>query len=278
VTWKINIINELEGIMKNILAQLAILILIFAGIGNSYGPEENPISITILYDNYIFSQGLQTDWGFSCIIEGKEKTILFDTGTKSDILFHNINKLNVNPKDVELVAISHIHGDHTGGLFAFLDENNKVTVYLPASFPDEFVNRVEKAGARVIPVDKPVEICKGVSLTGEMGGFIKELSLILNTSKGLVVITGCAHPGIVGIVKRAKEVVDKKIYLVCGGFHLLNKSEDEVNQIISQLKDLEVLKVGATHCTGDKAIELFKKAYKENFVQMGAGKSMKISD
>jgi len=264
--------------MKNILALFVSLILIFVGNGNSYGPEENPITITTIYDNYIFSEGLKTDWGYSCIIEGKEKTILFDAGTKSDILFHNINKLKVNPKDVELVAISHNHGDHTGGLSAFLDENNKVTVYLPASFPDEFVSGVEKAGAKVVSVYKPVEICKGVSLTGEMGGLIKEQSLIVDTSKGLVVITGCAHPGIVGIVKRAKEVIDKEIYLVCGGFHLINKSEDEVNQIIRQFKDLGVMKVGATHCTGDKAIELFKKAYKENFVQMGVGKAIKISD
>ncbi len=264
--------------MKNILILLTSLILIFIGNVNSYGPEENPIKITILYDNYIFSEGLKTDWGFSCIIKGTEKTILFDTGTKSDILFHNINKLNVNPKDVELVAISHIHGDHTGGLFAFLDENNKVTVYLPASFPDEFVSRVEKTGAKVVPVDKPVEICKGVYLTGEMGAQIKEQSLILNTSKGLVVITGCAHPGIVSIIKRAKEVIDNKIYLVCGGFHLLSKSDDEVKEIISEFKDLGVIKAGASHCTGDRAIELFKEAYKENFVQMGVGKVIKISD
>lgn len=264
--------------MKNILILAFSLLFTFTAVCKVSALEDTPITITILYDNYIFSKGLQADWGFSCIIKGTEKTILFDTGTKSHILFHNINKLNVNPKDVELVAISHIHGDHTGGLFAFLDENNKVTVYLPASFPDEFVSRVEKAGANVVPVDKPAEICKDVSLTGEMGVQIKEQSLILNTSKGLVVITGCAHPGIVGIVKRAKEVVDKKIYLVCGGFHLLSKSEDEVKEIISEFKDLGVMKVGATHCTGDKAIELFKDAYKENFVQMGVGKVIEISD
>lgn len=264
--------------MKRSLFLSVILILIFAGNVNSYGPEENPITITTIYDNYIFSEVLKTDWGYSCIVEGTEKTILFDTGTKSDILFHNINKLNMNPKDVELVAISHIHGDHTGGLSAFLDENNKVTVYLPASFPDEFVSRVKKAGVKVVPVDKPVEICKGVSLTGEMGGLIKEQSLIVDTSKGLVVITGCAHPGIVGIIKKAKEVIDKEIYLVCGGFHLLSKSEDEVKEIINEFKDLGVMKVGATHCTGDRAIELFKEAYKENFVQMGVGKVIRISD
>lgn len=264
--------------MKRSFFLSLILILIFVGNSNPYGPEENAITITTIYDNYLFTQGLKTDWGYSCIIEGTEKTILFDAGTKRDILFHNINKLNVNPKDVELVVISHIHFDHTGGLLPFLDENNKVTAYLPVSFPDEFVSEVKKAGAKVVSVDKPVEICKGVSLTGEMGGLAKEQSLIVDTSRGLVVLTGCAHPGIVSIVKRAKEVINKEIYLVCGGFHLLNKSEDEVNQIISKFKGLGVRKVGATHCTGDKAIELFKKAYKENFVQMGVGKVIIIPD
>ena len=150
--------------MKNTLILIFSLLLTCTAVCKVSAVEHTPITITILYDNYIFSEGLKTDWGFSCIIEGTEKTILFDTGTKSDMLFHNINKLNVNPKDVELVAISHNHGDHTGGLSAFLAENNKVTVYLPVSFPDEFVSGVEKAGAKVVSVDKPVEMCKGVSL------------------------------------------------------------------------------------------------------------------
>lgn len=264
--------------MKNIFTLFMSLILILMVTPKVYAPVGSPITITILYDNYVFGEGLKTDWGFSCIIEGTEKTILFDTGTKSDILFHNINKLKVDPEGVELVAISHNHGDHTGGLFSFLKENNEVIVYLPVSFPDEFFRRVEKVGAKAVAVDKPVEIGKDVSLTGEMGGRIKEQSLILNTNRGLVVITGCAHPGIVKIVKKAKEILDKKIYLVFGGFHLLEKSEGEVKEIIDQFKDLGVLKVGATHCTGDRAIELFKEAYGKNFVQMGVGRVIKIAD
>lgn len=264
--------------MKNIFTLFMSLILILMVTPKVYAPVGNPITITILYDNYVFGEGLEADWGFSCIIEGTEKTILFDTGTKSDILFRNINKLKVNPEGVELVAISHNHGDHTGGLFSFLKENNEVTVYLPASFPDEFFRRVEKAGSKAVAVDKPVEICKDVTLTGEMGDRIKEQSLILNTNKGLVVITGCAHPGILKIVKKAKEILNKKIYLVFGGFHLLQKSEGEVKKIINQFKDMGVLQVGPTHCTGDQAIELFKEAYGENFVQMGVGRVIKIAD
>ncbi len=260
--------------MKNIFALLFSLIFISAVVINPPVLDAKQIEITIIYDNYLFTEGLKTDWGFSCIIKGTEKTILFDTGTKSDIFFHNIGKLEVNLKDVEIVAISHNHGDHTGGLNSFLGVNNGVTVYLPVSFPQQFFKNVEQKGAKTISVDKPLEICKDVFSTGEMGIQIKEQALILNTNKGLVVITGCAHPGIVGIVKRAENVLNKKTYLVFGGFHLMSKSENEVKEIISQFRELGVMKVGATHCTGDGAIKLFREAYGENFIRMGAGKKI----
>ena len=260
--------------MKNIII---LSVLTFILIDKVQALEKNQITITILYDNYVFGEGLKTDWGFSCIIKGTEKTILFDTGTSGNILFYNIKKLNVNPKDIELIALSHNHTDHTGGLLSFLGKNNKVSVYIPASFPESFFRKVKETKAEVIPVEKPIEICKDVFLTGKIGTQIIEQSLILNTSKGLIVITGCAHPGIVDIIKRAKEIINKKIYLVFGGFHLSSKSEREVENIMSDFKDLEVINVGPTHCTGDKAIGLFKKAYGENFVQMGVGKVIHIS-
>ena len=266
--------------MKNISALLIVIIFVFGLtlLGSAHSLEESEITITILYDNYPFKEGLKTDWGFSCIIEGTEKTILFDTGTKSDILFHNIESLKVNTAGVALVALSHVHGDHTGGLAAFLKKNNKVLIYVPNSFPDTFKKRVEDSGAKLVLVSEPVEICEGVHLTGEMFGPANELAVILEMNKGLVVIAGCAHPGIVSMVRRAKEVVKKDVHLVFGGFHLMNKSDAELKTIISQFKDMGVQKVGATHCTGDRAIELFKQAYGENFIQMGVGKVIQIKD
>lgn len=260
--------------MKNIFALFILSGILLAG--NVSSLQNNSITITILYDNYPFGEELKTDWGFSCIIKGTEKTILFDAGANGDILSHNFKKLGADPKDVDLVVFSHIHGDHTTGVFWFLKENNKVSVYMPMSFPENFSRWFEEAGGKAIRVDKPVEICKNVHLTGELTGPANEQALILDTSQGLVVITGCAHPGIVEMIKRAKEVVKKDIYLVFGGFHLVSKSEAEVKGIIGQFKELGVQKVGATHCTGDLAIGLFKKAYKENFVQMGVGKVIQI--
>lgn len=239
--------------------------------------KKEPIKITILYDNYIFTEGAKSDWGFACLIEGTEKTILFDTGTKSDILWFNIEKLNIDVNKIEQIVIAHNHGDHTGGLQSVLDKNANVTVYFPASVAHEFTGRVEKAGAKIIAADQPREVCKDVYLTGEMGDQIKEQSLILDTPKGLVIITGCSHQGIVNILKKAKEIVKRDIYLVFGGFHLMRHSDEQVKEIIQDLEKLGVKKCGATHCTGDKAISLFKDAFGENYVQMGVGKVIEIS-
>ncbi|MGB9005448.1 MAG: MBL fold metallo-hydrolase [Candidatus Aminicenantales bacterium] len=240
-------------------------------------PPERTFRFTILYDNYLHQEGTRADWGFSCLIEGTEKTILFDTGTQPQILMHNISVLNVDLKKVELVVISHNHGDHTGGLPAVLERNPNVTVYFPISFPEGFGRRVENLKAKAQTVDKPVEICRNVYLTGEMGDKIKEQSLIVDSPRGLIIVTGCSHQGIVNILERAKEILDKPIYLVFGGFHLGNNSDAELQEIIARFKELKVEKCGATHCTGDKAIGLFRKAFGEGFVPMGTGKVIEIS-
>ena len=239
--------------------------------------KTEPIKMTILYDNYIFTEGTKSDWGFACLIEGTEKTILFDTGTKSDILWYNVEKLNADLGKVEQVVISHNHGDHTGGLQSVLEKNSNVSVFFPVSFAHEFISSVEGAGAKVIAVDQSREICKDVYLTGEMGNEIKEQSLILDTPKGLVIVTGCSHQGIVNILKKAKQILDKDIYLVFGGFHLMRHSEEQVNEIIQEFKNLDVKLCGATHCTGDQAIAMFKEAFGENYVQMGVGKVIEIA-
>lgn len=153
-----------------------------------------------------------------------------------------------------------------------LEKNNEVTVYLPISFPEEFKERVKKSGAVLISVDKPIQICGDVYSSGELGGiWLKEQSLIVNTKKGLIIVTGCAHPGIVNIVKTAREFLNKNIYLVMGGFHLRSYSENEVKNIMKELKELEVTKVGPSHCTGGRPIELFRESWGEDFFDLGCG-------
>ena len=105
---------------------------------------------------------------------------------------------------------------------------------------------------------------------------IIEQSLILKTGKSLVVITGCAHPGIVEIIKKAKDSLKESIYLVMGGFHLMDMNESSILRIIKEFKKLGVKKAAPSHCTGEEAIELFKKKYKENFVENGVGNIISV--
>jgi 7,8-dihydropterin-6-yl-methyl-4-(beta-D-ribofuranosyl)aminobenzene 5'-phosphate synthase len=238
---------------------------------------EGKITVTILYDNTAFAPGTEADWGFSCLVEGSEKTILFDAGTKPEVFLRNVEALDVDLSKVDLVVISHEHGDHTGALTQVLEQHRGLTVYHPVSFSDQFVSSVRHAGATSIPVTEPVEIIDDVYLTGEMGGDIKEQSLILRTGEGLVVITGCSHPGIVEILERTRQILDEEIFMVFGGFHLLRSSDAEMVGIIEQFKRLGVEKCGPTHCTGDRQIAAFQDAYGENFVEMGAGRVLSFT-
>lgn len=230
------------------------------------------LKITVLYDNYVYIDGTQPDWGFACLVEGPEKTILFDTGGKPEVLKENIQKLNIDLSKIDLLAVSHNHWDHIGGLPAVYEIKSPLDVFLPVALLAEESKKFSKEKAIFNVAEKSANLCSGVLLTGALGSEIKEQALIINTPKGIVVITGCAHPGIVEMLKSAKEMTGRNIYLVVGGFHLLRHSDEEVNRIIAELKSLSVEKCSASHCTGDRAIDLFKKSFAENYLPAGTGR------
>jgi 7,8-dihydropterin-6-yl-methyl-4-(beta-D-ribofuranosyl)aminobenzene 5'-phosphate synthase len=237
--------------------------------------DGDTLRITILVDNYVYAPETKSDWGFSCLIEGLEKTILFDTGRIGGILVNNMDILHVDLRQVGQLVLSHEHQDHTGGLPEVYSRNPDIPAFVPVSFSEDFGQRT---GIKTINrVDKPAEICRNAFLTGEMGTQIKEQSLIINTKQGLVIITGCSHQGIINILKEAKRISDKDIYLVLGGFHLLEHSAAAVREIIKEFRKLEVRKCGATHCTGEKQIQLFKDAYGNDFIDMGTGRIIRIT-
>ncbi len=242
----------------------------------TFSIEMDAQKITIIYDNYLHKDKCQADWGFSCIIDHKTSTLLFDTGTKKDVFIHNLTALKENLNRIDMIVISHNHGDHTGNLHTVLETKNDLTVYMPYSTPDADIKRIKDTGAKVVRDEKPRDLGNDWYLSGEMGTTIKEQALVMDTPKGLVVITGCAHPGITEMVARVKEIHKKDIYLVLGGFHLGGRSEEQIEEIIQDFKDMGVRNVAPTHCTGDKAIEMFKEAYGDHFIEAGVGKEIEI--
>jgi len=245
---------------------------------NNLISDANNVSITVVYDNNPYKEGLGTSWGFSCVIKGTEKTILFDTGGDGELLLENMSKTGIDVNSIETVVFSHIHADHTGGLERFLEKNPKVSVYVPKSFPKRFKQSITSSAAALAEVDKKTQVCKGVYSTGQMGKLIKEQGLVLRTDKGLAVITGCAHPGIFKMVKRASDLFDEQVLLVMGGFHLEWATKVRTENIIKGLEDMNVKYAGPCHCSGEKARSLFAEHFGDNFINIGVGKVLKLKD
>jgi len=226
--------------------------------------------LTIVYDNTAYDKKLSSGWGFGCIVQTDKNNILFDTGGDSQTLLSNMQKMGIDPKKIDTVVLSHIHGDHTGGLGGFLEKNNNVKVFVPKSFPASFKAGVKDAGAHLSEVSGPVKIADSVYSTGEMGTLIKEQAIVIYTPKGLVLVTGCAHPGVAKMAKAAKEQLKENMHLVVGGFHHPPLS------VVQEFRKLGVEKACPCHCTGERAINAFEKEYKENYIQGGAGRIIKI--
>lgn len=225
--------------------------------------------IQIIYDNSSIYNNLACGWGFSALIKHKGLNILFDTGGDAAALKNNLNKLCIKPEDINIIFISHEHWDHINGLPVVLRPKQKVI--LLKSFPDKIKTLICKSKASMIEVGQFTEIAPDIFSSGEMGKAIKEQALIISTEKGLIIITGCSHPGIVEIVRTAKEELNREVALLLGGFHLKDSSVKEITPQTKALKSLGIKEIAPCHCTGDKAMQIIKEEFKENYITIGTG-------
>ncbi|MGC9516499.1 MAG: MBL fold metallo-hydrolase [Methanomicrobiales archaeon] len=217
------------------------------------------MEVKILYDN-LSLEGYEKGWGFSCLITNLENKVLFDTGWNGDILLHNLGVAGVNLDEIDKIVLSHAHWDHTGGITHIMN-NVKADIYLGKSFSNNLKNEL-RSYSNVIEVSKPIRICENIYSTGELGENIKEQSLLLETDKGLVIVTGCAHPGLDVIIESSKTFGE--IYSIIGGFH--------DNQNLKLLDDIPF--IVPCHCTVKK--EEILRQYPQSSHECKAGSLFKF--
>ena len=240
------------------------------------GAVKDRVVIKIVFDNKTVNKQYEAGYGFACVIKKDDKNILFDTGCCGKTLLYNMKKTGIKPEDIDIIVLSHSHWDHTGGLFDFLKVNSNVTVYVLPSFSKKFKQEIKNNGAKIKECAGYKEILKGVFTTGELGGKIKEQSLIIDANDGVVLITGCAHPGIVNIVKSADDSHKNKISIIVGGLHLMDKSLTETGKIIAALKKLGIKEVIPLHCTGGKQSKILRRDFASPFKEPGAGMRIEL--
>ncbi|MEJ2186441.1 MAG: MBL fold metallo-hydrolase [Gemmatimonadota bacterium] len=234
------------------------------------------VRITVVYDNNEHTPGLRTAWGLAVLVASRGHVVLFDTGGDGPTLLANMRALSIDPRLIDAVVLSHAHGDHTGGLEGLLDTGVRPTVYLLRSFPENFKRRL-RSRVPVVEVETGRDVVDGVSTTGDLDGATPEQALVVETVQGLVVITGCAHPGVARMVARVRSGRTEPVHLVLGGFHLRDRGQEWIQRVITEFRRLGVERVAPCHCTGELAMGMFAAAYGADFVRTGAGRAIAIA-
>jgi len=230
------------------------------------------IRILVLVDNNPYGQGLEEAWGLSVYVETDRVRLLFDVGPDPTVLEANARRLGIDLnrfERIDFVVISHVHGDHTGGLRPLASVKPVMMVYVP---PDgSFISYVKSLGLKPIQVNSTIEVSRGMYVVKPLYGPPVEEALAFKTSRGLVVLVGCSHPGVVDIVRQAVEDTGIKPYIVLGGFHMAGASLQEAQKVASQLVGMGVEKIYPIHCSGDTIRNYLANYYRDNYRDGGVG-------
>lgn len=264
------------------------------------------VSITILVENSTPVPGFQGEYGFAALVAVDEKKILFDTGS-ADALIKNAAAGGIDLAQINDLVISHGHFDHTGALIPFLQTAKSKRVYAHAGiFIPRYVvlgdykraigvscqsQEISSNGAEFIITNEFTEISSGVFVTGEIprntdyedvgGSFYvsvgdrmvpdniyDDMSMVINHPDGLIIISGCAHAGIINTIEYARlKTGQNKIKAFIGGTHLVGASEERITRTIAALKDLNVEQIIACHCTGFDAMVKLRNAFGDKLIK-----------
>jgi 7,8-dihydropterin-6-yl-methyl-4-(beta-D-ribofuranosyl)aminobenzene 5'-phosphate synthase len=263
-----------------------------------------PSRITIVADAFSADSSLHQDWGFSALVEYNGKRILFDTGNNSEGFADNARRLGIDLTDLDAVVISHRHGDHTDGLHHLRQGNPRVTIYAPndeyfggptpkaffrsdPSLPSEMryfggaVPDVVPHGSpwrdlNVIQVDSSREIAPGIRVVRNISatrqfGETPELTLVIDTSEGQIVLVGCSHPGIERIIESVAQD-GRDVELLVGGLHLVTTEPAEIERLAVALHDgWGIRRIAPGHCTGEFAFAALSRVYGARYHYAGVG-------
>ncbi len=263
-----------------------------------------------LIDWFTDDEALTGEPGVAYLIRTDEATILFDVGLNAkqedpSLLLRNMDKLGIRPEDIDIIVISHNHGDHVGGgqwaqknTFSLTNHQpdlNQKKVYTPVvmTYP----------GLNPVHTPKPVKIARGVATIGVINcpvffADIIEQALAVNVKdKGMVIISGCGHQTIEKILQRTEILFDDPIYAIFGGFHypleemrnitpmykyiITGKlpwerlTQEDVENNVNLMKSKGVKVAGLSgHDSCDKSISVFKEGFKDSYVDIKVGKKI----
>jgi len=266
------------------------------------------VRVYVLIDDYAgYESSFLAQHGVSFLIED-ERRILFDTGQSAEPVLHNMGLLGIGPDSIDYVFLSHCHYDHTGGLMGILRAiGRRVPVIAhPSIFRRHFTRaplrdvglpfrreEVEELAELYLTAD-PLPITRNTLSTGEIterenfervglevytiengrvveDGLRDDMALVLRTSGGWAVVTGCGHAGIVSTVKHAIRLTGGPVKTVIGGFHLIDATAERIRLTVRGLWELGVEEVYTGHCTGLRAEAAFLEAYGERFHKLHSG-------
>jgi 7,8-dihydropterin-6-yl-methyl-4-(beta-D-ribofuranosyl)aminobenzene 5'-phosphate synthase len=177
-----------------------------------------------------------------------------------------------------------MHWDHTGGLWKLLEARPGLSVVIPEGASVQFKNRVRRLGGQYIenpqdPILREDLFSSGTIMGTYNGRPMPEQAIIWRGNKGLVLIAGCAHPGILTMVERVADAFQAPVRGVMGGLHLMEGyTAEAIRRLAGQLQESGVQWIAPTHCTGARAEKIFQKVFGSGYVPLREGKTISLHD
>jgi len=198
-------------------------------------------------------------WGLSFLVG---TSVLFDTFAQYRVLAKRMRQFGVDASQLKTVVLSHEHWDHTGGLAGLLAEHKALTLYRPL-----------EQGTAVMPLASELYLVGPIR--GEHHGKdVLEQVLVVRLGKGLIVLSGCAHPGPVTIVRAVREALGEPVRGFVGGFHLMKASTQTIQDCAEGLKEEGLTFVAPIHCTGAKAQGILCDVFGEGYLTLNEGDTL----